>query len=53
MIRYWQPCYPILLPGALYNTQSYYRMRQVIGPREPYLRTWPYSNVYYGNYFEA
>ncbi|MDG4655654.1 hypothetical protein P6P90_05295 [Ectobacillus antri] len=52
MIRYWQLYYPILFPSTLHNAQSY-RMRQIIGLREPYLRTWPYSNVYYGNYFEA
>ncbi|MBE5104109.1 hypothetical protein IGI01_02130 [Bacillus thuringiensis] len=27
--------------------------QQPIQERKPYLMTWPYSNVYYGNYYES
>ncbi|PEA27254.1 hypothetical protein CN923_15210 [Bacillus cereus] len=27
--------------------------QQPVQERKPYLMTWPYSNVYYGNYYES
>ncbi|MEX0414436.1 hypothetical protein ACQKIY_11000 [Bacillus mycoides] len=27
--------------------------QQLVQERKPYLMTWPYSNVYYGNYYES
>ncbi|WP_264448224.1 hypothetical protein [Bacillus cereus] len=27
--------------------------QQVNQEKKPYLTTWPYSNVYYGNYYES
>ncbi|OWT53046.1 hypothetical protein [Bacillus sp. K2I17] len=27
--------------------------QQPVQERKPYLTTWPYSNVYYGNYYES
>ncbi|MBJ8052068.1 hypothetical protein JDS87_08535 [Bacillus cereus] len=41
---------------GVYPQQQIQQMQQPQQPvqeRKPYLMTWPYSNVYYGNYYES
>ncbi|MEH7463246.1 hypothetical protein V7166_14515 [Bacillus thuringiensis] len=48
---YYDPRY---YPRLVYYPVSY--VRQTVQPSQeskPYLTTWPYSNVYYGNYYET
>ncbi|MBO1627910.1 hypothetical protein [Bacillus arachidis] len=51
---------PQVYPYANYYTAPYprqqfesYQPPQPSQQRKPYLMTWPYSNVYYGNYYES
>ncbi|HDX9580450.1 hypothetical protein M3215_08705 [Bacillus cytotoxicus] len=48
---YYDPRY---YPHVIYYPVPY--VRQTVQPLQiskPHLTTWPYSNVYYGNYYEA
>ncbi|WP_369902728.1 hypothetical protein [Bacillus manliponensis] len=47
---------PQFYPRMVYYPNPY--VRQPVQPmveqeQKPYLTTWPYSNIYYGNYFES
>ncbi|MGG2095570.1 hypothetical protein AB1283_23810 [Bacillus sp. S13(2024)] len=37
----------------VYYPVPYVRQIQPLQESKPYLTTWPYSNVYYGNYYET
>ncbi|WP_169729564.1 hypothetical protein [Ectobacillus panaciterrae] len=50
--RFYAPVY--YMPVPYFVRADYLSLpRQEVQAEEPYLLTWPYSNVYYGNYFES
>ncbi|AIK35932.1 MULTISPECIES: hypothetical protein [Bacillus] len=42
--------YPVPYTRQQFET---YQQAQPSPEQKPYLTTWPYSNVYYGNYYES
>ncbi|MGG5738838.1 MULTISPECIES: hypothetical protein [Bacillus cereus group] len=40
-------------PQQVQQLQLQQPEQQVNQEKKPYLTTWPYSNVYYGNYYES
>ncbi|MBJ8005665.1 MULTISPECIES: hypothetical protein [Bacillus cereus group] len=39
--------------GVYPQQQIQQPQQQPVQEQKPYLMTWPYSNVYYGNYYES
>ncbi|MFD0770769.1 hypothetical protein ACFQZ1_18670 [Bacillus sp. CGMCC 1.60114] len=44
---------PRYYPRIIYYPVPSVRQIQPSQESKPYLTTWPYSNVYYGNYYET
>ncbi|MDM5156318.1 hypothetical protein QUF88_21650 [Bacillus sp. DX1.1] len=60
MFFYYVPqVYPYMTYYPVPYTRQQFEPVQPVQPvpssqeRKPYLTTWPYSNVYYGNYYES
>ncbi|MDL2417384.1 hypothetical protein AVT_21930 [Bacillus tropicus] len=64
MYYYYVPqVYPYVNYYPVYDTSRQYELyrqqlpqipsQQPAQDQKPYLTTWPYSNVYYGNYYES
>ncbi|AXY05737.1 hypothetical protein CN272_09425 [Bacillus anthracis] len=65
MYYYYVPqVYPYVHYYPVYDTSRQYELyrqqqlpqipsQQPTQDQKPYLTTWPYSNVYYGNYYES
>ncbi|MEJ9113705.1 hypothetical protein LAV76_13105 [Bacillus paramobilis] len=50
--------YPVYDMSRQYELYRQQQLRQIppqqsTQEQKPYLTTWPYSNVYYGNYYES
>ncbi|WP_342043971.1 hypothetical protein [Bacillus sp. OTU530] len=44
---------PIYIPALDERVMPFRQSEQVQQIQPPYLQTWPYSNNYYGNYYES